>query len=348
MADTRDVRQICLHCFGTLDPRTGVCRTCYKRAADDVTSPSALPLRTLLGGRYLIGTPLGRGGFGITYKAYDMRTGLRVAIKEFFPKGYTKRIPRSCAVDVTDAQNAKIFNYWLTAFIQEAKVLTSIKHMEGIVSIYDFFLTNNTAYIVMEFLDGMSLHRFINGRGERLQLNETLNIMRPVLQTLLLLHQHGIIHKDISPENIQIVNNRTIKLIDFGAASIYTQHIDKPFFVLKKGYSPIELYSQSTVQGPWTDIYEIGATIYTCLVGKPPPEANERYKRDTIVPPSALNVRIQPVREKTLLKALSVDPKDRYSNIGAFQQMFYGEFMPMTHIHTGTGSATMPRTRQKD
>ena len=340
MQDRRDIGSICLNCFGTLDPRTRICTVCHQRAADETTSTSALPPRYLLAGRYLIGKPLGRGGFGITYKAYDMLTGSRVAIKEFFPKGYAVRVPRTCVVDVSDQQNAKAFNYWLTAFIQEAKVLTSIKHMNGIVSIYDFFLTNNTAYIVMEYLDGMSLHRFIHGRGGKLHLSETLNIMRPVLETLLALHQHGIIHKDISPENIQIVNNRTIKLIDFGAASIYTQNVSKPFFVLKKGYSPIELYSQSGNQGPWTDIYEIGATIYTCLIGNPPPESTERYRDDKIVPPSALNVKIQPVREKTLLKALAVNPKDRYSNIGAFQQMFYGEFMPMTHLSTSTRDFT--------
>lgn len=328
MQDIRDPKSICLNCFGTLDPRTHVCTKCNKRAADNQAPSQAIPMRTLLAGRYLIGMPLGRGGFGITYKAYDMLTCTRVAIKEFFPKGYTQRLPHSCAVDVNDANNAKVFNYWLTAFIQESKVLTSIKHLDGIVGIYDFFLTNNTAYIVMEYLDGMSLHRFIHGRGGRLHINETLNIMRPVLETLLRLHQHGVIHKDISPENIQIVNNRKIKLIDFGAASIYTQNVSKPFFVLKKGYSPIELYSQSGSQGPWTDIYEIGATIYTCLVGNPPPEATERRTSDKIVPPSALNVKIQPIREKTLLKALAINPQERYSNIGAFQQMFYGEFMP--------------------
>lgn len=315
--------------------------SCHTRADDKAFATLyALPPRFLLAGRYLIGKTLGRGGFGITYKAYDVLTCSTVAIKEFFPKGYAVRVPHSYVVDTTAPNNAKVFNYWLTAFIQEAKVLTSIKNMDGIVNIYDFFLTNNTAYIVMEYLNGMSLHRFIHGRGGRLHLTETLNIMRPVLETLLLLHQHGIIHKDISPENIQIVNNRTIKLIDFGAASIYTQNISKPFFVLKKGYSPIELYSQNGNQGPWTDIYEVGATIYTCLIGNPPPEAPERFRGDKLVPPSALNVKIQPIREKTLLKALAINPKERYNNIGAFQQMFYGEFMPMSHITASTTTHT--------
>ena len=278
--------------------------------------------------------PLGRGGFGITYKAYDMLTCTCVAIKEFFPKGYANRYPNSCVVDIGPPDNAKMFNYWLTAFIQEAKVLTSIKHLNGIVNLHDFFLTNNTAYIVMEYLNGMTLHKFINGRGGRLHMTETLNIMRPVIEILLLLHQNGIIHKDISPENIQIVNNKVIKLIDLGAASIYTKNVQKPFFVLKKGYSPIELYSQDGAQGPWTDIYELAATIYTCLVGTPPPEATERRLSDKLVPPSQLGVKIQPVREKSLLKALAVYPKDRYDNIAAFQQMFYGEFLPNTTMHS--------------
>ncbi len=336
MQDVRDLNSICLHCFGTIDPRTHVCSRCGKRA-DDSTPVGAIPMRTLLSGRYLIGTPLGRGGFGITYKGYDILTCKCVAVKEFFPKGYTKRIPHSCVVEIGDSENCKMFNYWLTAFIQEAKVLTSIKHLDGIVEIYDFFLTNNTAYIVMEYLNGMSLHRFINGRGGRLHITETLNIMRPVIETLWRLHQHGVIHKDISPENIQIVDNRKIKLIDFGAASLYTQNVQKPFFVLKKGYSPIELYAQGGAQGPWTDIYELGATIYTCLVGNPPAEAPERRLNDNIIPPSKLNVKIQPIREKSLLKALALYPKDRYSNIAAFQQMFYGEFMPNATMHTTSG-----------
>lgn len=330
MKDNRDIHSICLNCFATLDPRTNVCPRCGMSAVGEVSATGALPLRSLLAGRYLIGAPLGRGGFGITYKAFDIFTCTVVAVKEFLPKGYAARRPGSALVEVGNAENDKVFNYWLTAFIQEAKILTSIKNLDGIVGVYDFFLTNNTAYIVMEYLDGMSLHKFIMGRGGRLNLNETLNIMRPVLETMLRLHQHGVIHKDISPENIQIVDNRAIKLIDFGAASIYTQNVQKPFFVLKKGYSPLELYTQGGVQGPWTDIYEIGATIYTCLVGSPPPEATERRLSDKIVPPSALNVKIQPVREKSLLKALAVLPKDRYSNIAAFQQMFYGEFMPNT------------------
>lgn len=334
MQDTRDTRTICLNCFGSLDSVTGVCKRCGRRAAIVQPIADIIAPRTLLAGRYLISTPLGRGGFGITYKAYDMLTCTCVAIKEFYPKGYAKRYPNSCVVDVGTPENAKMFNYWLTAFIQEAKVLTSIKHLNGIVSLLDFFLTNNTAYIVMEFLQGMTLHKFINGRGGRLHMTETLNIMRPVIEILLLLHQNGIIHKDISPENIQIVDNRIIKLIDLGAASIYTQNVQKPFFVLKKGYSPIELYSQGGAQGPWTDIYELAATIYTCLVGTPPPEATERRINDKIVPPSQLGVKIQPVREKSLLKALSVYPKDRYDNIAAFQQMFYGEFLPNTTMHT--------------
>lgn len=325
MPDTRDKNTICIHCFGTLDPKTGVCTTCNKRAELNNTMPYAIAPRTLLGGRYFIGLPLGRGGFGITYKAYDTILSTPVAIKEFFPKGYIQRLPSSLSFDLRNPETAKTFHYWLTAFVDEAKVLTSIKHLSGIVGIYDFFMTNSTAYLVMEYLDGLSLHRFMTDRGERLEFSEALSVLRPVFDTLSTLHRHGIIHKDISPENIQIVDGQTVKLIDFGAASIYNKQISKPFFVLKKGYSPIELYYKDREQGPWTDIYELGATVYTCLVGKPPQEASERKKSDKLVPPSELNIQIPPATEKALLKALAVNPEDRFKTVDEFKAALYDE-----------------------
>lgn len=279
MQDVRDIHSICLNCFGTLDPRTYVCTKCNKRAADNQTPSQAIPMRSLLAGRYLIGMPLGRGGFGITYKAYDMLTCTRVAIKEFFPKGYTQRMPHSCAVDVNDANNAKVFNYWLTAFIQEAKVLTSIKHLDGIVEIYDFFLTNNTAYIVMEYLDGMSLHRFIHGRGGRLHINETLNIMRPVLETLLRLHQHGVIHKDISPENIQIVNNRQIKLLT-SARRPYTRKTCPSRFSCSKRDTRPSSYTCKTARKVRGRISTKSARLYTpVLLAIPRPKRPNAARR---------------------------------------------------------------------
>lgn len=301
-----------------------------------------LPLRTLVNGRYLVGTVLGMGGFGITYLAWDMATSCKVAIKEFFPKGYTTRIPMSCAVTVLQKNYSSAFNHWLTAFVREAQILTSINHLHGVVKLLDFFQANNTAYIVMDYLEGVSLRKYLNARGGRIELKEALNLLRPVMDSLVVLHQYGVIHKDISPENIQIVQNKFVKLIDFGAASIYNQNVSKPFIVLKKGYSPIELYTMNLPQGPWSDIYQMGATLYNCITGIVPPEASTRINRETICRPSAFNIKIPLVVENCIMKALAVQPKDRYDNFGEFIQMLYGEFLPRVSI-PGTSAQTRQR-----
>lgn len=325
--DTRSISNICPHCFSTLD-KYGFCLRCRKRAVNVDGSRLTLHPKTLLQNRYLLGNPLGVGGFGITYLAWDMETSEKVALKEFFPKGYTTRVPFSPQVTVLNATYAPAFNHWLSAFIDEAQVLTKIAHMHGVVKIQDFFTANNTAYIVMEYLDGISLRQYLIARGGRIPVKETLNIMRPVLESLLVLHQYGIIHKDISPANIQIVKNRIVKLIDFGAASIYNMNVAKPYIVLKHGFSPVELYATAQPQGPWSDVYQIGATIYNCLTGIIPPPAPVRRQGDTLMKPSAYGVVIPAVQENCLMKSLNVQAKDRYDNIGAFIQMLYGEFLP--------------------
>lgn len=283
-------------------------------------------MRTVLKEQYFIGKPLGMGGFGITYLGWDLLNSVKVAVKEFFPKGYATRVPMSNRVTVMQPAFAASFKRWLAAFIKETQMLTSIRQIHGVVRILDFFQSNDTAYIVMEYLEGTSLRNYLNARGGRISVRETLAIMRPVLDSLLVLHQYGVIHKDISPENIQIVQNKYVKLIDFGAASIYKENENKPYFVLKKGFSPIELYTNRLKQGPWSDIYEVGATIYNCLTGLIPPESTARLTKDTLVRPSAYGLQIPVARENSLMKSLQIRPENRYDNIGAFTQMLYGEF----------------------
>ncbi|MDR2201997.1 MAG: serine/threonine protein kinase [Clostridiales bacterium] len=325
--DKRNIKRICLNCFGTLD-KSGFCRGCRTRIGDNEGSLLVLPRRTLLKGRYLVSKPLGIGGFGITYLAWDMQTSARVAVKEFFPKGYTTRSRKGCGVLVVQESYSGAFNHWLTAFVNEAKILTSINHLHGVVKLLDFFEGNGTAYIVMDFLEGVSLRQYLNARGGRIVLQEALNIMRPVLDSLFLLHQYGIIHKDISPENIIVVQNKFVKLIDFGAASIFTQNVVKPYIVLKAGYSPIELYDPDARQGPWSDVYQAGATLYNCITGAIPAEATARTPVDTLVRPSAFGVQIPPVVENCILRSMAVDPAARYDNMGKYIQTLYGEFLP--------------------
>ena len=327
MQDTRDIRTICLNCFNTLD-KSGFCFHCRHRA-DDNAPLMHLPMRSVLGGRYLMSRALGSGGFGITYLAWDLATSTKVAIKEFFPKGYAARQRQSTAVGVLRQDYISSFHHWLQNFVQEAKTLMNIRHLQGTVKMLNFFECNNTAYIVMDFLEGPSLRKYLTGRGGRIPLQEALAILRPPLESLCVLHQYGVIHKDISPENIQLVQGSFAKLLDFGAAVAYNNHTVKPYIVLKTGYSPIELYyPQQFEQGPWSDVYQMGATIYNCITGYLPADATVRYRQDLLPRPSQLGLAMPVAVENALMKSLAVLPKDRYSNMGDFIQMLYGEFMP--------------------
>lgn len=325
--DIRNLNLICPNCFGTLNVY-GFCNNCKKYAIPVAPTAAVLPPRTVLQRRYFLGNTLGKGGFGITYLGWDLETSTRVAIKEFFPKGYAARGTDSVCVTVMTQDHTPAFNHWLSAFIDEAQVLTTVANLPGTVRIEDFFTTNHTAYIVMEYLEGISLRQYLASRGGKLPMKEVLSIMRPVLEALLALHQYGVIHKDISPENIQIVQNREVKLMDFGAASLYNKSVTKPYIILKHGFSPIELYGTDLKQGPWSDVYQAGATIYNCLTGIIPPPAPNRVQKDTLVRPSAYGIHIPLVQENALMKSLKIKASERYDNMGEFIQMMYGEFMP--------------------
>ena len=264
----------------------------------------------------------------MTYKALDLITFNIVAIKEFFPRGYTARAAGSSEVLLSHESNRNAFAHWLTAFAKEAKILASVKGLHGVVKLSDSFKQNNTAYIVTDFLDGISLRAHINAQGGRLNYREALAISRPMLDSLYVIHNHGVIHKDISPENVMIVRNSCVKLIDFGAASAFRNPSEKPYIVLKTGYSPIELYDNRYKLGPWTDIYQAAATLYNAITGELPPEPQARMQNDTLLRPSALGIQMPLIIENTLLKALNIEPQFRFQTMLPLIQTLYNESIP--------------------
>lgn len=321
MPKIRNNRNICLYCFGDLDERR-VCKACKKKADDEPNLPHQLGKRSMLQKRYLIDKAIGEGGFGITYAAWDVVRGIKVAIKEYYPSGYVSRDPRSNRIIINAKQNYAASNRGLKRFIDEAKNLSSINNLAGIVSVYDFFSANNTAYIVMEYLDGISLKKYVRRKG-KLDIDATLAILKPVILSLGEVHATGLIHRDISPDNILITKNNEVKLIDFGASKAANIGGQSVSIVLKQGFAPEEQYRLHGEQGPWTDIYALGVTIYYCITGQLPPESIQRMYDDTIIPPSQLNVKIDSFREKALMKALAVFAKDRYRTIKDFAADIY-------------------------
>ena len=329
MARVRTNKNICLYCFGDLDA-SRVCMSCHRKADDTPSPPHHLPQRTVLGtqNRYLIGKALGEGGFGITYLAWDLQQGIKVAVKEYFPSGYVTRVAGNNQVIINSKQNQAASNRGLKRFVEEARALAKIKNLSGVVNVRDFFSANGTAYIVMEFLDGMSLKKYLQRKGGKISVEEVLTIIRPVMDSLTQVHKIGLIHRDISPDNILITKYNEVKLIDFGAAKYSNPDGRSLSIVLKQGFAPPEQYETHGEQGPWTDVYALGVTIYYSVTGQLPPESIRLMMgKETLKRPSELGIEIDPGVENALLKSLAVDRKKRYQDV---QSMIIGLYTPKT------------------
>lgn len=356
MARVRTNKNICLYCFGDLDGNR-VCTNCHRKADDTPSPPHHLPQRTVLGtqNRYLIGKALGEGGFGITYMAWDLQQGIKVAVKEYFPSGYVTRVAASNQVIINSKQNQAASNRGLKRFVEEARALAKIKNLSGVVNVRDFFSANGTAYIVMEFLDGVSLKKYLQRKGGKISVEEVLTIMRPVMDSLTQVHKIGLIHRDISPDNILITKYNEVKLIDFGAAKYSNPDGKSLSVVLKQGFAPPEQYDSHGEQGPWTDVYALGVTIYYAITGVLPPESIRLMMgKDTLKRPSEMGVRIDAGVENALLKCLAVDRKKRYQDVQSMINGLYNPRAPRKPVTTATTTPTtqtpkktiIPRTAQ--
>ena len=279
-----------------------------------------LPIRTILNGQYVIGQVLGSGGFGITYLAWDLVLESKLAIKEFFPSEFVTRVQGKSEVSVYGGTKKVNFEQSKQAFLDEARKLVKFEDNPGVVSVRTYFEANGTAYIVMPYLEGLTLKEYLDLKEGKLSFEQALSIMNPVLNALKEVHQHGLLHRDISPDNIYLTNNGQVKLLDFGAARYAIGDFSKSLSViLKHGYAPLEQYQSKGAQGPWTDIYAVAATIYRMVSGKMLPEALERLDDDPLEPLANLGVIIPPDAEKVLFKALAVRPKNRYQYVLEFQ-----------------------------
>lgn len=279
----------------------------------------SLQRNTGLIGRYVIQEVLGQGGFGITYLGIDKLYGNKVAIKEYYPQKIAMRKAQyEDVVTVTSIEEKNNYDKGKKRFLDEAQVMARFNKNEGIVKILDFFEANNTAYIVMEYLEGITLKQYLGKYGV-IQFRNLIEMMLPLLEALIEIHSQGLIHRDISPDNIMVQHNSKLKLMDFGAARDYTESGNKSLTViLKPGYAPPEQYQTHGVQGPWTDIYALCATIYKCLTGITPPDAIARVMDDKFKEPDQLDGKLSPDIKKILWKGMNIFPEERYHDIVEF------------------------------
>lgn len=282
---------------------------------------------TRLIGRYTIEGVLGQGGFGITYLGIDELHEKKVAIKEFFPQGIvTRNIEYQDTVTVTFVGEKDNYEKGKERFLKEARTMAKFSKDEGIVKALDFFEINNTAYIVMEYLEGITLKQYLR-ENQRIAPEDLIELLVPLIESLDEIHSQGMIHRDISPDNIMVLPDGRIKLMDFGAARDYTEFGEKSLsIVLKPGYAPPEQYQTHGIQGPWTDIYALCATMYKCITGENPPDAIERVMDDHLKKISAFGISVLPQIEEAIIKGMSVAANDRYQNVGDFCEDLYGGY----------------------
>ena len=292
----------------------GVCRSCGSIAETVQPVPYALPCGTVLHGCYLLGTVLGAGGFGITYIALRLPEGRRVAIKEYFPVEAAFRETGDTFVCSSEV-GAEAFRRGREQFLKEAQTIYRLRGYPGIVSVEKLFEENNTAYFSMEYLDGYDLKHRVAQAGGRLNAAETLQTFSPVLDALDYIHRSGVIHRDVSPDNIFLCRSGGVKLIDFGAAYARSRdNLRNIQLIVKQGYAPVEQYYQDGDVGPWSDLYALSSAMYYCLTGTVPPPALQRAQKDELVSPTKLGAAISASMEAAILKGMSVERSARFSS----------------------------------
>lgn len=320
-----EIGKICLRCMKTSDD-VGICPHCGREKAGQLTWSKALAPGTILNNKILIGNILGKGGYGITYIGYDMLLEYRVAIKEFFPDEMVDRAEDGKTVLVLDEVNGEEYQRETTAYLREARVLAEFSKFPGIVAIKDLFYENNTGYLIMEFLENGNLRKYVDSQGGWLGVKEALELMEPVISVLGRLHKSGLIHRDISPDNIMMDEDGSMKLIDFGGSKKVGLN-NQQVFLGKWGFAPLEqMLSKLSEQGPWTDIYGICATLYCIITSEVPQASYERNEKDELIDIAQYNINIDKKVAAGIMKGLSMNAKDRQQSIDELYKDLYGVY----------------------
>ena len=303
----------CYNCMNELVGEAKICPACGFDNSLYVQPDEALSCGTVLRERYMIGRVLGQGGFGLTYIGYDQALGTPVCIKEYFPAGGAMRgQDGSTKVRWSAGSTGTALKEGRETFVEEAKKAARVRSLNSVVSVWDVFDENDTSYIVMEYVNGVTLKEYLIIRGTVMDTEECLRLLLPVIHDLQRVHEKGIVHRDISPDNLMIREDEKVMLLDLGAAKDLMKGKEQSsMLVHKKGFSPPEQYTEGTKIGPWTDVYAMCATIYWCMTGKNVPDAMDRMMGDSPEYPESMPEALKAVLEH----GLEVKPSDRIQDM---------------------------------
>ena len=319
------IENLCIHCMKEKNSNSAICPFCGFDPEEAEIPPYHLQPFSILAGKYLLGTAIGEGGFGITYIGMDLNLEMRVAIKEYYPNGCaTRNRSESNTVISYSSSMHDIFEEGREKFINEARLLAKCNNLPEIVSVKDFFKENHTAYIVMEYINGMTLKSYLKQNGGKLSAQKTLQMMQPVIHSLAKVHDMNLIHRDISPDNIMLCKDGAVKILDFGGARDYIFSTGKSMSImLKPGYTPEEQYRAHGNQGPWTDVYALCATMYRCITGTIPPESLERAYHENLQPIRELASECPPAAAYAIEKGMSIHTEDRFQSMQELYSALY-------------------------
>lgn len=313
---------ICGNCFKEFDEELGVCPYCGQIVRE--TESYFLAPGTILDGHYVIGNVIGHGGFGITYKAYDQTLDLIVAIKESYPQDFVARERDTSQVYLYNTHVVNEYQHIIQGFLNEARSVAMLKESKNIVRVLNYFEENNTAYMVMEYLQGVTLNQVLktyHDEHKPFPIDTALQITSAICDALTVVHAGGIIHRDVKPGNIFLCEDETIKLIDFGASRISNENeaMDRTK-VLTLAYAPPEQHSQLSKQAAYTDIYALGAVLYQMLTGRKLSSALDRLEKEDTVDPHTLRGEVSERLSNVVMRAIALKPELRFKTAEEFKQ----------------------------
>ena len=320
----------CFYCFEDIPQGSNVCPKCGKVRKTEPEEPVYLYPGTVLRGKYIIGMTVGAGGFGVIYKAWDMHHKVVVAIKEFYSGSLMMRVAGDAKVYVNE-KNGEEFEYRKNRFLAEAQGMAKVASHKNTPNVFDQFEENNTAYIVMELLEGKSLSAYMKEQGRAVDIAFATYVINEVGNALNALHKIGIIHRDVAPDNIFICSGKElkIKLLDFGAAKLAEGVEDVVDKIMKPGYTPVEQYENMNM-GPWTDVYALGATMYAMVTNVKPNESTDRKIEDEVRNPREINPDIPENLSNAIMKAMAIDAHMRFQSVSEFLKAINGEKKVLT------------------
>lgn len=331
--------RVCANCFRPL----GLGNLCAYCGYDNSTNipDGATPLRPLTrlhNNRYIVGRVLGIGGFGITYVAQDMfAMDRRIAIKEYYPSGIARR--DIWTQQISFGNYGREYNIGLRRFEREANMLAMLRggRAASVVQVYEFFYENGTGYMVMEYIEGHNLKELARARDGRIPYDEAYYILNELLKALKIVHSEGVLHRDISPENIIIQPDGRLRLIDFGAArTAQSTGLTGNMIMLRPGFAPPEQYDAAGNQGPWTDVYALACTFYRLVSGVRVPDARERMQGQRVPPLHLLMPEAVPDEVSNAIeKAMTLDPGGRYRSMSEFMEAIETHDAPESNEREG-------------